>query len=39
MAKPNRPVKPYDTDKKRLEHLEYLMYRICETLKINYEVD
>jgi len=39
MANPIRPKKPFNTDKKRLERLEYLMNRLCQTLKISYDLD
>ncbi len=38
MARPAKPNPPYDTTSKRLERLEYLMARLCETLKIEYNL-
>ncbi len=34
-----KPLKPFDTTAKRLERLEYLMIRLCQTMKINYGLD
>ncbi len=38
MARPTKPNMPYDTIAKRVERLEYLVYRICETFKIEYDL-
>ena len=34
-----KPVKPFDTTAKRLERLEYLMNRLCQTMKIDFELN
>jgi hypothetical protein len=39
MAKPVKPNVPYDTLQKRIERLEYLVYSMCDTFKINYDLD
>lgn len=33
-----KPHKPFDTTPKRLERLEYLMSRLCQTMKIDFEL-
>ncbi len=39
MARPTKPIKPFNTDKKRIERLEYLVFRMCETFKIEYDLE
>ncbi len=39
MARPPKPTPPFDTQGKKIQQLEYLVARICETLKINYDLD
>ena len=39
MPRPNRPRPPFDTLEKRLSRCEYLLARICETLKISYDLN
>ncbi len=34
-----KPIPPFDTTEKRLERIEYLVYRICQSMKIDYELN
>lgn len=34
----DKPKQPFDTIEKRLQRIEYLVNRICDTFKIDYEL-
>jgi hypothetical protein len=38
MPRPTKPRGPFGTIEARLTRIEYLVYRICETLKIDYDL-
>ena len=34
-----KPTPPFDTVEKRLERIEYLVYRMCVSMKIDYDLN
>ena len=39
MANHDKPSPPFDTIEKRIERIEYLVYRMCVTMKIDYDLN